>query len=75
VRGCIRGLGRCGWRAGQAWFRRHPIRREGLSIREHVFVIGHGVGVQAGLAGVGPGAGVFSVIDTGLAYNLRIGST
>ena len=53
VRGRIGGLGWRGWRAGQAWFGRHPIRREGLSIREHVFVIGHGVGVQPGLVGVG----------------------
>jgi len=41
----IWGLGRCGWRAEQAWFRLHPSRREGLSIREHVFVIGHRVEV------------------------------
>ena len=53
VRGRIGGLGWRGWRAGQAWFGRHPIRREGLSIREPVFVIRHGVGVQAGLVGVG----------------------
>ena len=49
----IWGLGGRGCWAGQAWFRRHPIRRKGLSIREPVFVIGHGVGVQAGLVGVG----------------------